>query len=95
MKKIWLMLFILFPINVLAYSNKLIISGEPIGIEVHSKERCIRNNKVLVIGQYFEYKGMDVAYEVAKRTPYISYKFIGMGNRTSLFLKERTGGGIS
>ncbi len=37
MKKIWLMLFILFPINVLAYSNKLIISGEPIGIEVHSK----------------------------------------------------------
>mgnify|MGYP003190840125 FL=1 len=62
-------------------------------IEVHSKDRCIRNNKVLVIGQYFDYKGMDVAYEVAKRTPYISYKFIGMGNRTSLFLKERTGGG--
>ena len=38
MKKriIWLLL-LFFPLNVFAYSNKLIISGEPIGIEIHSE----------------------------------------------------------
>ncbi len=39
-----LMLFI-FPINVFAYSNKLIVGGETIGIEVHS-------NGVYVVGFY-------------------------------------------
>ena len=36
-KKLLMILLLLFPLNVFAYSNKIIISGEPIGIEVHSK----------------------------------------------------------
>ncbi len=38
MKKfaLWLLL-LFFPLNVFAYSNKIIVSGEPIGIEIHSK----------------------------------------------------------
>lgn len=48
-----------------------------------------RNKVVLVIGQYFEYKGMDIALQVAKYNQDICYKFIGMGNRTELFCKEQ------
>lgn len=46
-KKFIYILFILFifPLNVLAYSDKLIVSGENIGIEIHSKG-------VMVIGFY-------------------------------------------
>lgn len=36
-KKLLLILLLLMPFNVLAYSDKLIIEGKPIGIEVHSK----------------------------------------------------------
>lgn len=36
-KKLLLLLLLLLPYNVLAYSDKLIIEGKPIGIEVHSK----------------------------------------------------------
>ena len=47
-----------------------------------------RNNTVLVIGQYFDYKGMDVALEAARMDPSIFYKFVGMSGRTELFLRE-------
>ena len=47
-----------------------------------------RNDQVLVIGQYFDYKGMDVALEAARLDPTISYKFVGMGVRTELFRQE-------
>lgn len=47
-----------------------------------------RSKVVLVIGQYFPYKGMDVAVEAAKLLPNVQFKFVGMGNRTDLFLKE-------
>lgn len=47
-----------------------------------------RNDVILVIGQYFDYKGMDVALEAAKMDLSIQYKFIGMGKRTELFRKE-------
>lgn len=50
--------------------------------------KCERNNTVLVVGQYFDYKGMDVALEAARMDPSISYKFVGMGNRTELFRRE-------
>ena len=43
---------------------------------------------MLVVGQYFPYKGLDVAVEAAKLLPSIQFKFVGMGNRTELFLKE-------
>ena len=46
MKKFILILILfIFPINVFAYSNKLIVGGETIGIEVHS-------NGVYVVGFY-------------------------------------------
>lgn len=47
-----------------------------------------RNNTVLVVGQYFDYKGLDVALEAAKMDPSILYKFVGMGIRTELFRQE-------
>lgn len=47
-----------------------------------------RNNTVLVVGQYFDYKGMDVAYKVAAMDTSIKYKFVGMGKRTELFIQE-------
>ena len=47
-----------------------------------------RNKTVLVIGQYFPYKGMDIAFKVACKDLSIKYKFIGMGLRTSNFLND-------
>lgn len=47
-----------------------------------------RENYILVVGQYFDYKGLDVALKVAKQTPEIQYKFVGMGKRTDLFINE-------
>ena len=42
------------------------------------------NNKVLVIGQYFDYKGLDLALEAAKLDSNIRYKFIGSSGRSVL-----------
>lgn len=47
-----------------------------------------RNNTILVVGQYFDYKGMDVALEAARMDSSNSYKFVGMGKRTELFRQE-------
>ena len=55
------------------------------------KNTCLdmkRENFVLVVGQYFDYKGMDVAYQAACMDKSIRYKFVGMGKRTELFLQE-------
>ena len=46
------------------------------------------NNFVLVVGQYFDYKGLDTALEVALHNNSIKYKFIGSGNRSEI-LKEK------
>jgi stage IV sporulation protein B len=45
MKKLIILILLIFPINVFAYSNKVIVGGETIGIEVHS-------NGVYVVGFY-------------------------------------------
>lgn len=57
-------------------------------IQSHKEMRQNRNDTVLVIGQYFDYKGMDVAVKAARMDPSIRYKFVGMGARTELFRKE-------
>lgn len=49
---------------------------------------CQRDNTVLVVGQYIDCKGMDVALEAARMDPQIQYKFVGMGQRTALFTNE-------
>lgn len=48
----------------------------------------MREEFVLVIGQYFKYKGMDIALKVACMDSSIRYKFVGMGKRTDLFVQE-------
>ena len=48
-----------------------------------------RDNFVLVVGQYFDYKGLDVAIKAAKKDKEHKYKFIGMGSRTDLFVEEQ------
>jgi glycosyltransferase involved in cell wall biosynthesis len=57
-------------------------------IACNSKESAERDHTVLVVGQYFEYKGMDVALAAAKMDKTIQYKFVGMGKRTPLFMAE-------
>lgn len=47
-----------------------------------------RNDVALVVGQYFDYKGMDVALKAAEMDPSHPYKFVGMGIRTDLFEKD-------
>ena len=56
MKKLFLLFVLLvFPINVLAYSNKVIVGGETIGIEVHS-------NGVYIVG-FYPVNGKNIAEE--------------------------------
>ena len=50
-----------------------------------------RNNTILVVGQYFDYKGMDVALETARLDESLCYKFVGMGSRTEQFLQDFAG----
>ncbi|MBS7209858.1 MAG: glycosyltransferase family 4 protein [Lachnospiraceae bacterium] len=54
----------------------------------NKKKKTIRDNYILVVGQYFEYKGLDIAVKVAKELPQIQFKFVGMGKRTELFVQE-------
>lgn len=59
--------------------------------EIHehaSGENKNRNDNILVIGQYMDYKGMDVALEVAKKNDSLKYKFIGTGYRSNLLLED-------
>ena len=46
------------------------------------------NGSTLVIGQYFDYKGMDIALQAAQMDPSHHYKFVGMGVRTGLFEED-------
>ena len=51
-------------------------------------DNFLNNNKgdyILVIGQYFDYKGLDIALNVAEKIPNIKFKFIGMSSRADLF----------
>lgn len=60
-------------------------------IEEHEQRQneIVRGETLLVVGQYFDYKGMDIALEAAKIDSSIQYKFVGMGKRTELFLDEQ------
>lgn len=44
-----------------------------------------RGDTVLVVGQFYDYKGLDVALEAARMDAGFSYRFVGMGKRTELF----------
>ena len=60
-------------------------------IEEHEQRQreVVRDKTVLVVGQYFDYKGMDIALKAAKMDSSIWYKFVGMGKRTELFIEEQ------
>lgn len=57
-------------------------------IKRNALEKSERKDYVLVVGQYFEYKGLDIALKVAKLNPNLAFKFIGTGNRTEMFLND-------
>lgn len=54
-----------------------------------NKNSLYRNNGegnyIIVIGQYFDYKGLDIAVQVAKMDKDSKYKFIGMGTKSDEF----------
>ena len=60
-KQKWLILFLifLFPFSIFAYSNKIAIGGETIGIEIHS-------NGVYIVG-FYEVNGHKIAEEAGFR----------------------------
>ena len=62
------------------------LSDAELSENAHSKKE--NDGFVLVVGQYLDVKGMDVALECAKLNPDIRYKLVGMGSRTELF-KEK------
>ena len=70
------------PYNFSSLTEEDLVSREAIAFS------GVRNDTVLVVGQYFDYKGMDVALEAARMDSSISYKFIGMSGRTELFRQE-------
>lgn len=47
-----------------------------------------RNGTILVVGQYVDCKGMDVALAAARMDASLRYRFVGMGDRTKLFLQR-------
>ena len=65
------------------------LTAEEIRAHGQAALQCQRNDTVLVVGQYFDYKGMDVALAAARMDPTIHYKFVGMGGRTELFRQEQ------
>lgn len=54
----------------------------------HANSHVKREEFILVVGQYFDYKGMDVAFKVASMDKSNHYKFIGMGTRTDIFIHD-------
>lgn len=66
------------------YFSSLTISE----IERNSHVHVPREAYVLVVGQYFSYKGLDVAFRAACLDKSVHYKFVGMGKRSELFCQE-------
>lgn len=57
-------------------------------IENRRKKYNRKNSDILVIGQYFDYKGLDIAIKAASNFKNIRFKFIGSGNRCDLLNKK-------
>ena len=61
------------------------LTDEELNQNAEDSQNVVRKDTILVVGQYFDYKGMDVVLEAAKMDQSISYLFVGMGKRTTLF----------
>lgn len=58
-------------------------------LALNAQAVCKRNNNtVLVVGQYRDYKGLDVAFKAASLNEEIKFKFIGTGNSTAQFVEK-------
>lgn len=58
-------------------------------LDINLKLIKAERNGILVVGQYYDYKGLDVAVKVAKKMPDIEWTFVGMGKQTELFCEEQ------
>lgn len=58
-------------------------------IEKNNKEskNVAREDFILVVGQYMNYKGLDIAVKVAEKLSNLKFKFVGMGYKTQEFEK--------
>lgn len=85
-----------------AASVSMVAGGRPVvpyyfsSLTREDVERCARlpssrGDTVLVVGQYFDYKGLDVAVETARLAPDLPFRFVGMGGRTGEFLVHMGG----
>ena len=84
-----------------AYELQEILKAKPIFVynfssltdeEIQINKKNVPNNReehVLVVGIYYQYKGLDVAVKVAKKDRDTCYKFVGMGSRSEIFIKEQ------
>lgn len=57
-------------------------------LQINAETVAEREDHVIVVGQYLDVKGIDVALDAAKKNENIRYKFIGMGIRTDEFIKK-------
>lgn len=57
-------------------------------VEENILSEKISGQKVLIVGQYWAYKGLDVALEVARMSPDIDFIFVGTGVRTDKFVHD-------
>ena len=57
-------------------------------ITLHTSQSKKREDFILVVGQFFDYKGMDIALQCAQKDKSIRYKFVGMGTRQEIFLNQ-------
>lgn len=49
--------------------------------------KTVRDDFILTVGRFYDYKGLDIAVKVAAEMPERHFKFIGMGDRTEDFMK--------
>lgn len=76
--------------NVFSYSFSSLTDEELLRNEAQSKS-IKRDKTVLVVGRYFDYKGLDIAVKAAKLDPSIQWKIIGMAPREKIFIaKQKT-----
>lgn len=71
------------PITPYCFSS---MSGEE--LKRNANIGCNPGQTVLVVGQYLDVKGIDVALEAAKMDDSFQYKFIGMGAQTQEFIEK-------
>lgn len=58
-------------------------------ISINSKLNNMKRTGILVVGQYYDYKGLDVAIKVAKEMSDTEWTFVGTGKQTERFCEEQ------